>query len=199
MLLVLSDEHKEHLSFLTKVDVEVVREFCRISVEFARKGTNRKVYQSAAQKLKVDVETVEHGVEGLMYLLTECSKLTVNEIDFLDSISVLGFPEDLNKELLGLYQENCKEIRAVLSEMSLNLPHYHDLEWRCDVQLASRALQRQAQPSILLRLHTKQGEECESTLLQTDPANLVHITKSLEEALAEIKTQHCRRIMRNIK
>jgi hypothetical protein len=39
----------------------------------------------------------------------------------------------------------------------------------------------------------------ESTLLQTDPANLLHITKSLEEALAEIKTQHCRRIMRNIK
>jgi hypothetical protein len=83
----------------------------------------------------------------------------VNELDFLDSILVLGFPEELNKELLQLYQENCKEIRAVLSEMSLTIPHYQDLEWRCDVQLASRALQRQAQPSIVLRLHTKQGGE----------------------------------------
>lgn len=199
MLLVLSDEHKEHLSFLTKVDVDVVREFCKISVEFIRKGTNQRVYQSAAQKLSVDVTTVEHGVQGLMYLLTECSKLMVSEIDFLDSILVLKFPEELNKELLQLYQENCKEIRAVLSEMSLNLPHYQDLEWRCDVELASRSLQRQAQPSVLLRLHTKQGDDSDSILLQTDPANLLHITKSLEEALAEIKTQHCRRIMRNIK
>lgn len=81
----------------------------------------------------------------------------MNEIDFLDSILVLGFPEELNKELLELYQQNCKEIRAILSEMSMNLPHYHDLEWRFDVQLASRSLQRQAQPTILLRLHTKQG------------------------------------------
>ena len=85
----------------------------------------------------------------------------MTEIDFLDSILVLGFPEELNQELLHLYQENYKEIRAILSEMSMNLPHYHDLEWRFDVQLASRALQRQAQPSVLLRLHTKEGGEWE--------------------------------------
>lgn len=88
----------------------------------------------------------------------------MSELDFLDSVLVLGFPEDLNKELLQIYQENCKEIRAVLSEMSLDLPHYQDLEWRCDVQLASRSLQRQAQPSVLLRLHTKQGGETPPTV-----------------------------------
>lgn len=36
-------------------------------------------------------------------------------------------------------------------------------------------------------------------LMKTDPVNLVHMTKSLETALSEIKTQHCRRIMRSIK
>ena len=68
MLLVLSDEHREHLRFLTKVDVNgikcyvrgmlcvlyccvlVVKEFCKISLDFIRKGVNRKVYQSAARK-----------------------------------------------------------------------------------------------------------------------------------------------------
>lgn len=87
----------------------------------------------------------------------------VSEQDFMDSVLVLGFPEDLNKELLHIYQENCKEIRAVLSEMTLDLPHYQDLEWRCDIQLASRSLQRQAQPSVLLRLHTKQRGEAPPT------------------------------------
>ena len=72
--------------------LSVVKEFCRISLDFIRKGVNRKVYQSAArecillhhgcygycaEKLDVDVATIQHGVEGLMYLLTECSKLMV--------------------------------------------------------------------------------------------------------------------------
>lgn len=47
-------------------------------------------------------ETVRHGVEGLMYLLIECSKLMVNEIDFQDSIMTLGFSEELNQELLAV-------------------------------------------------------------------------------------------------
>lgn len=31
-----------------------------------------------SEKLNVDVDTVHHGVEGLMYLLTESSKLMVS-------------------------------------------------------------------------------------------------------------------------
>uniref|UniRef100_A0A1X7T6B9 COMM domain-containing protein n=1 Tax=Amphimedon queenslandica TaxID=400682 RepID=A0A1X7T6B9_AMPQE len=38
--------------------------------------------------------------------------------------------------------------------MSLDLPHYTDLEWRLEAQLSSRSLERQVQPSVLLRLHT---------------------------------------------
>ncbi|CAI8019464.1 COMM domain-containing protein 2 [Geodia barretti] len=199
MLLVLSEEHKVHLGFLTQVDVEVVKEFCKISLEFIRRGTNPKLYQSAGQKLEVDPQTVQHGVEGLMYLITECSKLMVSEIDFLDSIMVLGFSEELNQHLLKLYQENCHEVRAILSQMTMDLPHYHNLEWRLDVQLASRSLQQQADPSLTLRLHTKDNGVMRQQNLQTDPANLQHITKSLETALSELSSQYCRRIMRNIK
>lgn len=69
---------------------------------------------------------------------------------------VLGFSAELNDQLFELYQEHCREIRSILSSMSLDLPHYHSLEWRFEVQLASRSLQRQTQPKILLRLHTKE-------------------------------------------
>ena len=74
----------------------VMREFCRISLEFIRKGSNPRMYQAAArererewyvmvntwlyditEKLGVAPDTVRHGVEGLMYLFTECSKLMV--------------------------------------------------------------------------------------------------------------------------
>ncbi|XP_069829975.1 COMM domain-containing protein 2 [Dendropsophus ebraccatus] len=199
MLLVLSDEHRAHLQILTQVESTVVGEFGRIAVEFLRKGSNPKVYEGAARKLEVSSTTIQEAVEGLTYLLTESSKLLISEIDFQDSVLVLGFPEELNKVLLQLYLENRKEIRRILSELEPNLPHYHNLEWRLDVQLASRSLRHQIKPTITMKLHLEENNELKTNILQTDPATLLHIIQELEQALAEMKTNHCRRIVRNIK
>ena len=59
--------------------------------------------------------------------------------------------------LFQLYQEHCSEIRSILGQKAMDLPHYHDLEWRLEVQLSSRALSRQVEPTVLLRLHTRDG------------------------------------------
>uniref|UniRef100_A0A674AXX1 COMM domain containing 2 n=1 Tax=Salmo trutta TaxID=8032 RepID=A0A674AXX1_SALTR len=180
--------------------LSVVGEFGRIAVEFLRKGTNPKIYEGAARKLSVDAETVQHGVEGLMYLLTESSKLMISEVDFQDSVLVLGFTEVLNQLLLQLYLENRKEIRHILGELTPSLPHYHNLEWRLDVQLASRALRQQVKPTVTMKLHLEEsGGDKSAKVLQTDPATLMHLIQELEKALAELKTTHCRRILRNIK
>ena len=37
------------------------------------------MYDNLLEKLNVDVDRVQHGVEGLMYLLTESSKLMVSD------------------------------------------------------------------------------------------------------------------------
>lgn len=50
----------------------------------------------------MDTATVRQSVQGLMFLLVESSKLSVSEIDFLDSIMILGFEEELNKELYSV-------------------------------------------------------------------------------------------------
>ncbi|XP_059849188.1 COMM domain-containing protein 2 isoform X1 [Hemitrygon akajei] len=199
MLLVLSDEHKEHLGFLTRVDAVVVGEFCRIAVEFLKKGSNPKTFEGAARKLNVSTETVQRGVEGLMYLMTESSKMMISEVDFQDSVLVLGFSEDLNKLLLQLYLDNRREIRQILGELAPDLPHYHNLEWRLDVQLASRALRHQIKPLLTLKLHLEQNGRQNASVFQTDPATLLHLIRKLEQALGEMKTNHCRRIVRNIK
>ncbi|XP_053315264.1 COMM domain-containing protein 2 isoform X1 [Spea bombifrons] len=199
MLLVLSDEHREHLRILTQVDSAVVGEFGRIAVEFLRKGSNPKVYEGAARKLDVSSTSIQQAVDGLTYLLTESSKLMISEIDFQDSVLVLGFPEELNKVLLQFYLDNRKEIRKILSELEPSLPHYHNMEWRLDVQLASRSLRHQIKPTVTMKLHLKQDEDVSTKVLQTDPATLLHLIQELEQALAEMKTNHCRRIVRNIK
>uniref|UniRef100_A0AC11D8S9 COMM domain containing 2 n=2 Tax=Caprinae TaxID=9963 RepID=A0AC11D8S9_SHEEP len=154
---------------------------------------------SFSGKLSVSSDTVQHGVEGLIYLLTESSKLMISELDFQDSVFVLGFPEELNKLLLQLYLDNRKEIRTILSELAPDLPSYHSLEWRLDVQLASRSLRQQIKPSVTIKLHLNQNGDHNTQVLQTDPATLLHLVQQLEQALEEMKTNHCRRVVRNIK
>ncbi|KAM3619919.1 uncharacterized protein V6R79_015838 [Siganus canaliculatus] len=201
MLLVLSEDHKEHLAFLPKVDVAVVGEFGRIALEFLKKGTNLKTYESAARKLGVSVEVVQHGVEGLMYLMTESSKHMISEVDFLDSVLVLGFNEELNQILLQLYLQHHSQIRSILSQLPSTLPVYHSLEWRLDVQLASRSVRQQVIPMLTMHLLLTEGSDNQSTsrILQTDPSTLLHLISTLEAALAALKTSHARRILRNIK
>ncbi|KAF1386050.1 hypothetical protein PFLUV_G00114140 [Perca fluviatilis] len=201
MLLVLSEDHKEHLSFLPMVDSAVVGEFGRIALEFLRRGTSPKIYEGAARKLSVPVETVQHGVEGLMFLMTESSKHMISEVDFLDSVLVLGFGEELNQILLQLYLQHHAQIRSILSQLPSNLPAYHNLEWRLDVQLASRPLRQQVVPTVTMRLLLAGGGDGgrSSRVLQTDPSSLLHLISTLEAALAAMKTSHARRIFRNIK
>ncbi|XP_029818165.1 COMM domain-containing protein 2, partial [Manacus vitellinus] len=150
-------------------------------------------------KLDIGVDTIQHGVEGLTYLLTESSKLMISEIDFQDSIHVLGFSDELNKSLLQLYLDNRKEIRSILGELAPRLPSYHNLEWRLDVQLASRSLRQQIKPAVTMKLYLNQNEDQTAQVLQTDPATLLHLIQQLEQALGEMKTNHCRRIVRNMK
>ena len=66
-------------------------------------------------------------------------------------------------------------------------------------QLASRSLRRQTTPMITMKIHTDDAGERTTHLLQTDPTNLVHLTKVLDGALQEMKSPYCRRIARNIK
>ncbi|KAM6224723.1 COMM domain-containing protein 2 [Rhynchocyon petersi] len=199
MLLDLSEEHKEHLAFLPGVDSAVVAEFGRIAVEFLRRGANPKIYEGAARKLGMSSDSVQHGVEGLTYLLTESSKFMISELDFQDSVFVLGFSEELNRLLLQLYLDNRNEIRTILGELTPRVPSYHNIEWRLDVQLASRSLRKQIKPSVTIKLHLNQNGDRTIKVLQTDPATLLHLIQELEQALEEMKTNHCRRVVRNIK
>ncbi|KAG7272520.1 hypothetical protein CRUP_006809 [Coryphaenoides rupestris] len=178
----------------------MVFEFGRIAVEFLKRGINSKVYEGAARKLGFPITTVQHGVEGLMFLLTESSKLMISDVDFKDSVMVLGFSTELNEILLQLYVENHNTIRSTLTQLAPSLPSYHNLEWRLDVQLGSRSMRQQVVPMVTMLLHLTTGDtDNRRCLLQTNPSTLLHLITVLEAALASMKNNHARRILRNIK
>jgi COMM domain containing 2 len=100
-----------------------------------------------------------------------------------------------------------------LTQRSLRLPHYVDLDWRLDVQLASRNLRTNVEPKFLLNLKTTTKPSDEKTdsndatsnkgdvqeqLLECDYANLKHLCDELEAAVAQASGSHARRVQRYI-
>lgn len=199
MIIILEERHKEILQFLKNQPLEVVSEFVSISLDFLRKGSNPKLYLGAARTLNIEVEKIEAVVEGIAHLFNDASKLLVSDSDFLATLAILGFSKDLNSKLCEMYLQNRSELRAIQKKASMVLPHYTNLDWRLDVQLASRCLRSQLEPIFILCLHTMEGGEERLRYLQMDVANLKRICEVLENALKESKSPYCRRVMRLIK
>ena len=77
----------------------------------------------------------------------------------LDGVELQLQPEAL-AALQSFYDEAAAEL-AQVSRRGPDLPAYHSLEWRLQVQLAGRhVLAGELQPSYLLRLHTEAARGC---------------------------------------
>nr|CAD7426636.1 unnamed protein product [Timema monikensis] len=174
----------------------LLQDFCKLSLDFLRKGPNPKLYQTAAQKLNVSPEVIRNAVDGLVHLLVESCRNKLDEQDFQDSVLALGFSEQQQQTLSTFYHSKKEEIQSALLRPTLDIPHYQDLDWRVDIQLASRALHHQVTPLVSMKLSLDNGQ---CVPLQTDPNNLLHMTQVLEQALQEAKGQHTRRIQRTFK
>ncbi|XP_012537870.1 COMM domain-containing protein 2 [Monomorium pharaonis] len=202
MLLMLKPDHKKHVLFLAEQLLPVLQDFCKLALDYLQKGPNIKVYNAAAQKLNVELDVIKNSVEGLVNLLLESCKHKLSAEDFRDSVIALGFTEDKEAILSKLYSVKKDEVSDALEEIGFKLPKYHDMEWRFEVQTASRSLLKQVVPLVTLDLSLKNPdnpEKIEHILLQTDPTNLLHMTQELEEALQESRSQHIRRISKTVK
>lgn len=131
-----------------------------------------------------------------MKMFAEATKYKLTCDDLYDSLLALEFSESTSKIVKEAFSSS--NSHNALSNCSPSLPEYDNLEWRLDVQLASRSLHQQITPIIRMKLHTSDGEEKNTHIIQTDPVNLRHMSRVIDEALNEMKTNHVRRILRNI-
>ena len=53
-----------------------------------------------------------------------------------------------------MYESHRKELRSILAELSFGIPHYDNVSWRLDVQVASRTLNKQVEPIFTIKLET---------------------------------------------
>ncbi|XP_046392415.1 COMM domain-containing protein 2 [Ischnura elegans] len=213
MLLFLTEAHKRHLGILSEQPLAAFKDICTVASSFFLNGPDVKLVQESSQKLEIPPQHLQHAVEALVKLLIESFRNKLKADEFSRTSQALGFSEEQRELLLKIFEDEGKRLGQ--HGGLLIPPHYHNLEWRFETQVASRSLMHQLTPLVTLRLQLKDSQtnrrekvethenENKSTHVQTqtlqiDPVSLFHITGILEQALAEGSSRHCRRIQRSL-
>jgi len=141
-------------------------------------------------------------VEGVVTFITQATRAKLSSDDLIEALEGL----DVNKSIAeclgkayGKHQTFVRDALSLLDSQSSNLPYYSNLEWRFEVQIASRALKNQTEANVLLKLELERGNGGEFENISCNPANLVHLLDTLEEALIEGRSQHFQKISRHLK
>lgn len=77
---------------------------------------------------------------------------------------------------------------------------YHDMNWRVDVEIASRSVKTSAQPVYLLGIvrGNDRSSKVDALHLQSNFTNLQNLQREIEKALSELRSIHSQRLTRYI-
>ncbi|ESN95945.1 hypothetical protein HELRODRAFT_178863 [Helobdella robusta] len=185
MLSTIDDEVSESLKKLTNFPIDVVKEFCSVSVQCIFKESYSKLFNSAASKLGIEAECVKQIMEGLMKFYIDAAKQHISGQGMELVLRTLNL-KDYERIISEEYFKSESRIKEVLGGRLLQQRHYSHCQWRLDVKLATRSLYQQIEPKILLKIQTStnnnnnninNSNNVETFLLQANPTNLMHITK----------------------
>jgi hypothetical protein len=136
---------------------------------------------------------------ALVFVVMELvgNKASVDDVEA--SLGDLKMSQENKAALVGLYQAEFDTFRAAMLDKTLRLPHYHNVDWRLDVVVASRSLQQQAEPSFLIELETRDNDDAAVFhTLTADYGAIANVCDELQAALEESRSKHAKRLLRYI-
>eukprot|EP00808_Paulinella_micropora_P000607 g25298.t1 len=207
-----SQNVEEDAKVLATLSIEVLTQFVKLAVqniEEGKKANSQRMYNSAAKTLGLEVQTVTQAILLLSHLLLLGAKRNLSSSDFLSSCTELHLPASHLTVLTEAYTGASASLRQKLKAGTQRLPHYRDLDWRLDVEIASRSASNLVRPSFVLNLSTvtpsASGQEQDKPGLvseryfETDFATLSYMCDELDNAIKEASSQHVHRMLRYVR
>jgi hypothetical protein len=215
----------EDLKILNKLTAPLCTELCQVGLTFLSQGAKKGTFKKAASALSVEEDAVAGAVMGLCEVMLEAAKLNLSQAEFIGSIGDVSMPEENRRAVSTFYEENKSILKDRIassgnalskaggtSGASQSFPEYRSLDWRFEINVASRQNHDSYQPLYTLRLDTAtpaatgaSGADAEgaggalSTIFTSDYTTLKSVSEALDEAVAEMKTAHSKRVMRYIR
>nr|XP_018901677.1 PREDICTED: COMM domain-containing protein 2-like [Bemisia tabaci] len=188
---------EENIQFLFVLSAPATEDFSKLIVNHLSRGGNQKLITTAAQKLGISKETIQAGIEEVIYLYVESCKRKLSWTDFKDFLVRTGFNQEQAEILSRVYEgQKCFISETLQEQQKSQFPHFSNLEWRLESQVASRSLLHQNDPTLLLELETSEGGTPRRHFLQMEPSVLQSITSKLNDALKEANSVLAKRVLK---
>lgn len=230
----INSQQKSQLEPLKNFEADDVINLCKVSFDYLIKGSItdqeniceyfvQKYKESQTTETEINHESIQHLISTLIWLLINVTKTNLPPDKLQQDLEKIGFSSSTIDILLQFVRSKRGLIETCLRTFQLRAYHLVDLDWRLEVRVASRALMRQNQVSVTMKLylHTesktknryllhdspstdqeKQFKEDnrnrKNILMQTDLSTLTYMIHTLEEALMESRTRRIRNIVKAI-
>ncbi|XP_055346750.1 COMM domain-containing protein 2-like [Paramacrobiotus metropolitanus] len=197
----LDETAASHLKYVQELDADTAEEICKVAFQFLQSGIQARLIDKAAKRLEWPTEKLQQLLEALMEFYRSAARVDVSKEDLeLVITQSLRLSTEYAAILSEFYSTIRSDLRNILANLSFSEARYKDMEWRFEVEIASRTLHNRLRPVVYLQLQLEQdGNQTTSHTLQMDIPTLLHVTEELEQALQDIKSNHAKRIMRHIK
>ena len=191
-------------------------------------GAKTTVFRKVASRLGVDEAQVEGAISSTARVFLEASRLRQSEGDFVASLREAGLSIEACSALWSAYDDSRVELEDAGARTASALPLLQGLEWRLEVEVASRTRQGEVPlavsassgatssrlvPSYTLRLDTlapaasassagiedAATREVSSLYATCDYATLKSLKATLEAAIGELNTGHAKRVQRYLR
>ncbi|KAK6633251.1 hypothetical protein RUM44_003852 [Polyplax serrata] len=194
--IIILEDHKNDLKFLQDKPPGIIVDFCKLASNLINKGCNMKLYNAAAQKLKVEVKQIQTSVEGLAYLFLEAAKYNLDKESFKRVALGLELPQICCEQIFEEYLGIKNTLEQSLPELGIQHYQFKNLEWRFETQVSSRSMIKQNEPRILMQFNFEKNGNTKQICLQSDIQNLIYMNQQINHALQDSKTNHIKRIQR---
>uniref|UniRef100_A0A1A9X5R8 COMM domain-containing protein n=1 Tax=Glossina brevipalpis TaxID=37001 RepID=A0A1A9X5R8_9MUSC len=225
MSLNLKTQQKLHLKPLIRCRSNDLITLCKAAFDYLANGPEQQVavYQLIADNyshFNLKTEDVQHSVEALISLLIESTKTNAEGKTVERSLQELGFSEEKIQVLMQFVNSKRNFIEGSIKSANIRAYRLVNLEWRLEVRLASRALMKQSEIFITMKLylhtepknenrdlldetpeqnaiviHEDEKRNRKDVLVQIDMNSLKYMIQTLEEALMESRTRRVRNIV----
>ncbi|EQC32044.1 hypothetical protein SDRG_10242 [Saprolegnia diclina VS20] len=187
---------------LATLTAQQLEEFCSMlplvaAPATAEKKLKRKLTRHASQYGWSAID-LEKATASLCVILADAAKRGSSVQELVTSLTELRLSQDHLGVLAAYYEAQREAIKAATAwNPSLDVPAYHNLSWRLDMEVGTRLLHHKASPALSLSLETLGAHGAvASRTLATDYAILRALHVSLKEALKEAQSTHCSRVQR---
>ncbi|KAL4473539.1 hypothetical protein ABPG74_022403 [Tetrahymena malaccensis] len=134
--------------------------------------------------LEIEEESANQIFPVLLKLVSFFAKFNAGEREFKAHLEMIQLNKDKKLLFLQKMKESEKHLRKALGLLERdNEPEYANLRWRFDLQVSSRTNESETKPKILMQLDLLNNGKVEGHILETDYANLKHLTDELTQAL----------------